>query len=159
MLLGHLALPFILRTYRPQLAPTPLYAASIFPDVVDKALKMAGLRPNGRTFSHSLIGLVATTSLVTLMGGKQAGHSWLVGYSGHFLCDLEGTMPLFYPFVTYRFRLSPYTYRQKLKRLITDPEPVETALTLWALVLLVWRISNRAITAKGATTTPFRGRA
>ena len=55
----------------------------------------------------------------------------------HLAADLEGDIPWFYPLIEYEFRYYPYTYRQKLIRLITHPRPLESLLTLWALIELV----------------------
>jgi membrane-bound metal-dependent hydrolase YbcI (DUF457 family) len=135
MLLGHLAVPIIIKRYLPQEQLPALMVASIFPDVVDKTLKELQLRPNGRTFSHSLLGLGLSTLLVYLVWGKTIGRSWALGYLLHLCGDLGGTVPWFYPFKEYVFKLSPFTYKQKIIRTVTHPQPIETGLLLWAFTL------------------------
>lgn len=137
MLLGHLAVPIIIKKHLPQTKLTPLLVASIFPDVVDKTLKELKLRRNGRTFSHALVGLGFSTILIWLLWGKAAARSWALGYLLHLLGDLGGTVPWLYPFRDYAFVLSQFGYKQKLRRIITHPNPTESILLLWAAVLLL----------------------
>ena len=147
MLLGHFAVPIIIKQHLPQEKLPALAIASIFPDMVDKTLKQLKVRPNGRTFSHSLLGLGISSLLVTLIWGKAAGRSWTIGYLLHLLGDLGGTVPWLYPFKDYNFQLSQFGYKQKIIRAFTHPNPTETVLLLWSLALL-WKLPPFQLTAE-----------
>jgi hypothetical protein len=135
MLLGHLAVPIILDHYF-GLEPGALYAASIFPDVNDKLARGLRLTPAGRSAAHSLAGVALSTILVTLGWGRSAGRSWLLGYLGHLLGDMDGTVPWLYPFVGYRYRLRRRHFVGALIKGLTQPTLPELALILWALALV-----------------------
>jgi hypothetical protein len=142
MLLGHLAIPTILREYF-DLEAIPLYVGSFFPDLVDKTLEEVGWLPNGRNIAHTLFTLAVTTVWVERIGGKASAISWAIGYLGHLVCDVSGLVPWLYPFVAYEFK-TPRSrpFLQKVKRAITHAGPLEWALVVWAVVLVsgrVWR--------------------
>lgn len=134
MLLGHLAVPTLLKHYLP-LETGPLYAGSFFPDVVDKTLHAAGLAANGRTWAHTLLTLTTTTLLVYLVWGAFTARSWFVGYLAHLLCDVGGDVPWFYPFMAYEFRPSTRTFWQKLARWSRNIQLSEVFLVAWALLV------------------------
>ena len=137
MIIGHLALVVLIKNRAPSTATIPLLAGSLLPDVGDKALKYMIKGDEGRTFFHSLLGTTAFLAAVSIFGRPAWRRSWVIGYVAHLAADLEGDIPWFYPLIEYEFRYYPYTYRQKLIRLITHPRPLESLLTLWALIELV----------------------
>ena len=143
MLLGHLAVPTILRQYF-DLEAVPLYVGSFFPDLVDKTLEEAGWLPNGRNIAHTLFTLTVTTAWVERIGGKASAISWAVGYLGHLIGDVSGLVPWFYPFVAYEFRRPrPRPFLEKVKRAITYASPLEWALLVWALVVVCRQALNK----------------
>lgn len=136
MIIGHLALPAILRHYFPELEAAPLYAGSLFPDVMDKGLHRMRLMVNGRTMAHTLFSLVVTTTIIAIFLGKKPARSWAIGYLGHLICDSGGDVPWLYPFTTHTFRCSESNIWQKIKRWLSNPNPLEIGLTLWIVVLI-----------------------
>ena len=140
MLLGHLAVPTILRQYF-DLEAVPLYVGSFFPDLVDKTMEEAGWLPNGRNIAHTLFTLMVTTAWVERIGGKASAVSWAIGYLAHLIGDVSGLVPWFYPFVAYEFkRPRPRPFLQKVTRAITYAGPLEWALVVWAVVVVSSRI-------------------
>lgn len=143
MLLGHLAVPAILREYL-DLEAVPLYVGSFFPDLVDKTMEEAGWLPNGRNIAHTLFTLTVTTAWVERIGGKASAVSWAIGYLGHLICDVSGLVPWFYPFVAYEFkRPRPRPFLEKVRRAITHASPLEWALVAWAAVLVFRQVVGR----------------
>jgi hypothetical protein len=134
MLPGHLAIAYLLDHYL-DFESGPLYAARIFPDVSENLLRALRVAPAGRGAAHSLAGVAISTLVVTLGRGRPAGRSWLAGYLGHLLGDVDGTIPWFYPFVGYHYRIRNLTLPQSLLRGLTRPSLAEIALILWALLL------------------------
>lgn len=137
MIIGHLAFPAILRHYFPELEAAPLYAGSLFPDVMDKGLHSLELALNGRSIAHTLFSLITTTTIIAIFLGKKLARSWAIGYLGHLICDSGGDVPWLYPFTTYTYRISSRNLWQKIKRWLTNPNPFEIILTLWAMVLFI----------------------
>ena len=83
---------------------TPLLAASLFPDVVDKFIGYVwGAMPNGRHFAHNLFSLAGLSALVTLFWGQTVGRAWFAGYLGHLLADVDSFIPWLFPFKRYAF--------------------------------------------------------
>jgi hypothetical protein len=138
MLLGHLAIPIILSHYTP-VHPAPLVAGSLFPDVMDKSLKIVGLAPNSRTISHTALGLGLSTAAIYLAEGGTAAASWGAGYLSHLLSDSRGFVPWWYPFMGYTFRRSQRTFWQSLFHALRSTGLLEAFLLLWALWLVISR--------------------
>jgi hypothetical protein len=135
MLVGHLAISVLQHRYlRADLAP--VIAGGIFPDVVDKTLcQVLHVTPSGRMFGHTLVGLVATTTVVGLLGGRRAAGSWALGYLGHLLGDAGGFIPWLYPLVRYDFSRGSPGLLEILRRTIENPARMglELALSAWAV--------------------------
>jgi hypothetical protein len=135
MLVGHLAISVLQNRYlKADLAP--VIAGGIFPDVVDKTLcQVLHMTPSGRMFGHTLVGLVATTTVVGLLGGRRAARSWALGYLGHLLGDMGGFMPWLYPLVRYDFSRGSPRLLDILHRAIENPARIglELALSVWAV--------------------------
>jgi membrane-bound metal-dependent hydrolase YbcI (DUF457 family) len=76
-----------------------LAGAAVFPDLVDKGLRCAGLFATGRHVAHNLFALMLTVVAVAFWWGGRAGISWAVGYVVHLAGDLPFSwdMPWFYP--------------------------------------------------------------
>lgn len=136
MLLGHLATPILLKRYLKRVETVPLFAGSLFPDLLDKSLQQARLAANGRTLAHTLLSLTATTALFYRFRGRAAARSWALGYLGHLLCDIGGTVPWFYPFVAYEFVPSSRHWWRRIEQALGNVSLVETLLLLWALGIL-----------------------
>jgi hypothetical protein len=136
MLLGHLAIPIILNHYTP-VHPAPLVAGSLFPDVMDKSLKIIGLAPNSRTISHTALGLALSTAAIYAAEGNTAAASWGAGYLSHLLGDGRGFVPWWYPFLSYVFRRSQRTFWQSLFHALRSTGWLEAFLLLWAFWLVV----------------------
>ena len=151
MIIGHLALAVLIARYDKKTDALPLAAGSILPDVGDKALKLLFHKKEGRTFFHSLLGFSAFLAVVYAFDRAGWRRSWAIGYAAHLLADLGGDIPWFYPLIEYEYRYYPYSYGQKVVRLLTHPRPMESFLTIWALIELVrWRKTGRL----KKTTTP-----
>ncbi len=136
MVLGHLAFPTIIKHYFPGVKSGPLYAGSLFPDVLDKSLHSARLRRNGRSLAHTLLTFILTTIGVRLVWGPEYARSWAAGYLGHLICDSDGEIPWLYPFATYEFYPSERNLWQKIKRWLTELNPLEIVLVIWSLLIL-----------------------
>jgi len=112
--------------------------ASLFPDVVDKALNILGWSPSGRIPAHSLLVGLASTLLAGIMGfqcapGQRWGRSWAAGYFAHLAGDIEAGLPwLLYP-IRYERDVKPSV---PMAWLFGGEEPVPT-WTLLAEALLV----------------------
>ena len=82
----------------------PLLIATIFPDLVDKAIGYVFcLMPNGRHYAHNIFALVGLPLAVTLVWGKKAGLAWFLAYLGHLLADDISQIPWFFPVKRYQF--------------------------------------------------------
>ena len=77
-----------------------LVGAALFPDLVDKPLKLAGLFDTGRHVAHNLIALSLTTLLMGKLGNWSLGRAWCAGYALHLAGDLpfSRSLPWLYPF-------------------------------------------------------------
>ncbi len=139
MLLGHLGVSVLAHRYL-KADLVPVVVGGLFPDIIDKAL-CHGLHilPNGRMWSHTLLGLLTSTVVVWLLWGRQSAWSWAVGYLGHLIADIGGQVPWLYPFVPYEFEPSP-SFWELLRRKLEHP--LEIGLEL---VLLGWA----ALTVRG----------
>lgn len=96
----------------------PLLLASLFPDMVDKAIGyIFKLMPNGRHYAHNIFSLFGFSAIVTLIWGRVAGLAWFVGYLGHLWADSEGPVPWLFPLRSYPFRQGRLSFdrRQLLK--------------------------------------------
>jgi len=133
MLIGHLALPTILKQYF-DLKPLPLYAGSVAPDVVDKGLQQMGLTVNGRNWAHNIFALITSTTAIWLIKDKSTAKSWFIGYLGHLLCDSNGFVPWLHPLATYEFHPSEKNIWQKLKTARLGS--LELIFIFWAIVVL-----------------------
>jgi len=138
MLLGHLALPILLKHYL-AVEAAPVYAGSLFPDVLDKALYMGGLAENGRSAAHTLLGLAISTLLMGLLGGRGRARAWALGYLGHLVCDAGGHVPWLSPFKTYAFVSRRESFWRKLARAFLQVGVLEVGLIFWATLLTLRR--------------------
>jgi len=135
MFLGHLAIPILLNYYG-QGDTEPLFAATLFPDIVDKSLQQVGMARNGRTLAHTLFSLTLSTFVVKLIWNKATAKSWMLGYLGHLLCDAGGTIPWLYPLAAYDFEPSSRDLWQKIKHGATNISLVESILLIWAISII-----------------------
>jgi membrane-bound metal-dependent hydrolase YbcI (DUF457 family) len=114
-----------------------LAAAAVFPDVIDKGLRLVGLFTTGRHVAHNLFAVIATTALVASWRGIRPGLSWLVGYIAHLLGDLPFSwdMQWFYPLEWGRWRNSVETAFMglSLEQIAFDLGVTAAALSAWAL--------------------------
>lgn len=141
MLLGHLALPTLLKHYL-DVEPFPVYAGSLFPDVLDKALYVGELTENGRSTAHTLLGLAVSTLMVGLLGGRGRARAWSLGYLGHLLCDMGGHVPWLSPFKTYAFVSRRESLWRKLARAFLQVGLLEAGLIFWAALLTLRWLRN-----------------
>jgi len=98
---GHFASVLLATRFLDVDRPTAL-AASLFPDVVDKALHWLARRtPSDRLWAHTAWALVGSSALAWLVGrgiGRpKVGRSWLAGYVVHLLGDISAPLAFFYP--------------------------------------------------------------
>lgn len=149
MIFGHLAIAALIKHFAPETQTAPLLLGSVFPDIGDKGIKVARGLHEGRSLFHSLLGLGIAVLCGRLFRDRAAGRSWLIGFAAHLAADAGGDVPWLYPFAYYEFSFRPYSYWEKVKRTVTHPRPVETALILWAL--LVW--SRRVLRGRIKPTT------
>jgi hypothetical protein len=136
MLLGHLAVPLILKRYF-NADLIPITAGTLVPDVVDKSLHMVGAATNGRTVAHTLLAVASSTVIVNSLYGRTAAQNWMCGYLGHLVCDLEGLVPWWYPFASYDFRPSKRNLWQKIKNGLQNTSTIELLLLLWAIKIVL----------------------
>lgn len=141
MILGHLAVSALLHRYLDvDLGPT--LAAGVFPDVTDKLLcHVLHITPNGRMYGHTLLSAFLTTRLVRKVWGARAARAWAMGYVGHLAADMDGFVPLLYPFLEYDFEGGDVGLFSVMWRAVRNPfrVSVESALFVWALYALVTR--------------------
>lgn len=82
-----------------------LFAASLFPDIVDKTIGyIFHAMPNGRHFAHNLFSLLGLSLLAGLVFGRPGGWAWFCGYLGHLLADSDSLVPWFFPLKKYPFK-------------------------------------------------------
>lgn len=138
---GHLAIAVaqhrFISIYEPDAALLkPLLLASLFPDMVDKAIGYVfHAMPNGRHYTHNLFSLVLLSGAVALLWGKRAGYAWFIGHLGHLLADTgpDQMVPWFFPLKSYHFSQSSLKFEvPQLTR--------ETIFLL--LVFVVYRLST-----------------
>ncbi len=140
MLFGHVAVSILQHRYL-KVDLKPAVAAEIFPDVVDKTLcQVLHLTPSGRMFGHTLAGLTFSTAVVGLIWGRRAAWSWGMGYLGHLLGDVGGSVPWLYPFVQYDFSRDSLGLLEILRRRLADRAAMrlELVLCVWAICALFW---------------------
>lgn len=95
---GHLSVSLILSRYL-KLALIPCIAASLFPDVIDKALSdIFHITGFGRTVMHSLLGVGCCSLIICLIKNRKWGLSWAAGHTGHLIGDIS-YVPWFWPFI------------------------------------------------------------
>lgn len=136
MLLGHIGVA-LLEHQILDADLAPVLAGTAFPDVLDKLLcQVLRLMPNGRMWGHTALSVGVTTCLVWLVADGRTARSWLVGYLGHLLADLEGPIPWWYPFRTYDFEPSP-GLGEIFRRFAKNPAEMLFELGLIGLGLLV----------------------
>jgi len=103
MIFGHLAVSALLHHYLDADLKT-VVAGGVFPDVVDKTLcQVLHVTPSGRMYAHTLLSVAISTTMVSMIWGKQKARAWALGYLGHLAADGGGWLPLFYPFKAYEF--------------------------------------------------------
>lgn len=73
-----------------------LLVGTVFPDVIDRSLKFAGLVGYGRTVTHSLISasliIVAIVLLARRLDRTDLGDAFVLGYLSHIPVDMYGTL-------------------------------------------------------------------
>ena len=107
MLIGHIGVALLQHRFM-DADLLPVMAGALYPDALDKTLcQVLALTPSGRMWAHTALSVGITTIGVGLVAGGRAARSWLLGYVGHLLADLEGPIPWWYPFRTYQFESSP----------------------------------------------------
>jgi len=141
---GHLGLSLLgNRCLRARLFPVVL--AGFAPDVVDKALSwVIHATPYGRSFMHSLTGLVVCTALAFLFKGRSWGYSWGLGHFAHLVGDIS-FIPWFYPFVDYSFPQDVNFLQPENVPRLWNPMPLvlESALLLLVLVSYTKPVRDR----------------
>ena len=114
-----------------------LAAAALFPDLVDKGLKLTGVFITGRHVAHNLFAVIATVALVAVWWGIRPGLSWLVGYVAHLLGDLPFSwdMQWFFPLEWGRWRNTVDTafLSLSLEQIAFDLGVTAAALSVWAI--------------------------
>jgi hypothetical protein len=133
MITGHIAVAGLLHRYL-KVQAGPVLIASLYPDIVDKALYRLDLAPSGRTIAHTWLSLAVTTGFVRSIWGGEAAKSWSLGYLGHLLADADGFVPWFFPLRTYSFPQKPKRRFDLLRSLLTLPDRREFLLLSWLLV-------------------------
>ncbi|MEE8390533.1 MAG: metal-dependent hydrolase [Anaerolineae bacterium] len=135
MLFGHLAVSVLQHRYL-KADLSLVVAGGIFPDIVDKTLcQVLHLTPSGRMFGHTLVGVVLSTAVVDLVGGRRAARGWALGYLGHLLGDAAGFVPWLYPFARYDFPSSPPGLLEIVRHALAKPDSMrwDVALSVWAI--------------------------
>jgi hypothetical protein len=109
-------------------------AASLFPDLVDKGLRFAGVFATGRHLGHSFIALSLSTVIIAVWRGKYDGLAWFVGYAAHLLADLpfSWAMPWFY---SLKFGAWHHSAETGLLNLATGQVVLDLIVTVTALVV------------------------
>ena len=100
---GHITISYLLSRWA-KVDLKIAVAASLFPDVVDKPLKIVfHLTEAGRTYAHGLPLLLIVAATFALLQGWRAGYSWGMGHLFHLFADypLTGYVPWFFPLVDY----------------------------------------------------------
>jgi hypothetical protein len=139
MLFGHLAVSVLQHRYlKVELAPA--VAGGMFPDVLDKTLcQVLHWTPSGRMWGHTLVGLVASTAVVGLFGGRRVAWGWACGYLGHLLGDIDALVPWLHPLVQYDFSQGSPGLLEIFRRALTNPVKMalELVLSAWAVAAYV----------------------
>ena len=90
--------------------------------MIDKPLHFLGFAPSGRFIGHTLFAsLVAFSFTYFATKDRKKSAALFVGHLSHFLADLcHSSLPLFYPFISYRFPVYPFGLRYTLFFFLTD---------------------------------------
>lgn len=112
---GHLAVALAEHTLPPFRTSKPalitLIAASLLPDVVDKALGYTlNLIPGGRHAAHNIFALAASTLLVATLWNRTIGLAWFAGYLGHMMADFNSCIPWLFPLKRYKFNQKQFNF-------------------------------------------------
>ena len=102
---GHLATSYILYRFA-KVDWRIAAAASLFPDLLDKPLKLVfHVFPGGRSLGHGLPAVIAISLGMWLWQGRHAGYSWFLGHLFHLFADypFSGYVPWFFPLTDYAF--------------------------------------------------------
>ncbi|MBN1994265.1 MAG: hypothetical protein JW953_16325 [Anaerolineae bacterium] len=131
---GHIAVALVehrflvLQGQDEQVMLKPLLIASVFPDLVDKAIGYVfHLMPNGRHYAHNIFSVIGLSLAVALVWGKTVGLAWFVGHLGHLLADDIRRVPWLFPVRPYHF----YQGRLKLKPIRFLKETIFLAVVLF----------------------------
>ncbi len=111
-----------------------LLLASLFPDMVDKAIGYVfQAMPNGRHFSHNIFSLAGLSLAVSLAWGRSVGLAWFLGHLGHLLADSTGPVPWLFPASNYEFHKGQLRF---------DPTQMIRETIFLALVLVIRQTSR-----------------
>ena len=144
---GHLAVAIFVHELLHVDLPTVI-AATVVPDAVDKGLAQGlHVTPSGRYAMHSLVGWLASSLLVGLVGGKERGYAWAIGHLFHLLGD-PGHVPWWFPFRKYEFceimELDQFLYSIFATTEARRKLLAEMLLLVLALVSLRWDSGRQA---------------
>ena len=128
---GHLSVVYLLHRFaRVDLRVGAV--AVLFPDLIDKPLKLLHLVPGGRSYAHGLPA-VALVVILLLFAKRDWAYSWLLGHLSHLLADypLSGYVPWFFPFVPQEFPVGGPLILVTLPEVLLDLGAVALAVGVW----------------------------
>jgi hypothetical protein len=147
-LLTHIAIPLIIFEI-PKIKNTfsfnrfTLILGALFPDLIDKTLLFLGIA-SGRGISHSLIfNFLLFLMVILLFRKKYIYLPFGIGITLHLLLDIPD-LPLFYPFILYKFEILEEPFSFYIHRLFTYP-PVIISESLSIIILSYIIIKNKLI--------------
>ena len=114
-----------------------LLVGSLLPDIVDKPLFLFGFG-NGRFFSHNLLFLIISFSIVYLSSkrNKYISFSFLTGLIIHIILDIPH-VPLFYPFISYEFTYLEEPLQNWILHLLKNPFILITEITGFLFIIFI----------------------
>ena len=114
-----------------------LIIGSLLPDIIDKPLFLLGLA-NGRFFSHNLLFTIISFLIVFLVSKRNLEISlpFLAGMVLHLLLDLP-YVPLFYPFITYKYIIVEEPLLYWFNALFTNPIVLSTEIIGIAILIFI----------------------
>lgn len=114
-----------------------LLVGSLLPDIVDKPLFLFGFG-NGRFFSHNLLFLIISFSIVYLSSkrNKYISFSFLTGLIIHIILDIPH-VPLFYPFISYEFTYLEDPLQNWVLTLLKNPFILITEIMGFLFVIFI----------------------
>ena len=96
LLLAHVGISIVIAKFLGVNVPFALLAG-LLPDIIDKPFNILKIFPTGRFLAHTLLFAFFSSLLILIFTKPLLAVYWFLLISSHYLLDLKGFIPLFYP--------------------------------------------------------------